>query len=464
MSLRLRLALGIALVVALSLGLLGIAVVQTTRNDLQTAIRVQVQQSLANRVNAARPPLQSQPGSDPRVLATAHFAFTATNEQIVAEPAGPPSDPTPLPVLTWSDVVTLRTGRSVTAYSADRSVRYLVLGSETRNGRIEVEAAPLSVVDNTISSLIQRFALGALVTLLLAAGAVALVLRNGLRPLRNVIETADAVAAGERDQRIPTDEGPSEIRHLSSALDRMLQQQRAALIAKEHSEARFRRFIADASHELQTPITSVLGWTELQRKGALDEAGTVAALARVESESRRMAVLVDDLLLLARLDEHRPLQLRPIDLSELARDAVLDAQAVEPNRPFACVAPLPVMVLGDSARLRQVIDNLLRNVRVHTPGDAAASVTVCADGDAAVVAVADGGPGIDPQHLSNVFDRFWRQDSSRTRSTGGAGLGLAIASALVEAHGGTVGVENRPAGGAMFSVRVPMMASVPENS
>lgn len=457
MSLRARLALGIATIVALSLGLLGVAVVQTTRSDLEGAIRRQVEQSLTNRVNA--PPRRQQaagPDSDPRTLATAHFAYTADDTPIVAEPAGPPSDPLSLPRLTDDDLPSLRAGTALTVDAVDGSLRYLVVGRETDDGRLEVEAAPLTAVDDTMSSLIQRFLIGALITLLLATGAVVFVLRHGLRPLRKVIDTADAVAAGEREQRIPTDDGPSEIRHLSLALDRMLQQQRASLIVREESEARLRRFISDASHELQTPITSVLGWAQLQRKGALDAEGEAAAMARIEAEARRMSALVDDLLLLARLDEHRPLQLHPTDLAAVARDALSDARAVEPSRPLTLDAPTPVLVQGDADRLRQVLDNLLRNVRVHTPADTAATVSVTAVGGQAVLAVADHGPGIPSEHLADVFDRFWRRDPSRTRATGGAGLGLAIVARLVDAHHGTVTVANAADGGAVFTITLPL--------
>ncbi|MEQ1700300.1 MAG: HAMP domain-containing sensor histidine kinase [Ilumatobacteraceae bacterium] len=456
MSLRARLALGIATIVALSLGLLGFAVVATTRSDLEAAIRRQVEQSLTNRVNSPphRPRLDGD--NDPRTLATAHFAFTADDEPIVAEPAGPPSDPLPLPELTDTHIASLRAGSPLTVESVDGSMRYLVVAGVTADGRLEVEAAPLTAVDDAISALIQRFLVGALITLLLAAGAVVVVLRHGMRPLRKVIDTADAVAAGERETRIPTDEGPTEIRHLSLALDRMLQQQRASLIVREESEARLRRFISDASHELQTPITSVLGWAQLQRKGALDADGEAAAMARIEAEARRMSALVDDLLLLARLDEHRPLRLQPTDLAAVARDAVTDAQAVEPGRPLTLDATAPVIVEGDADRLRQVLDNLLRNVRVHTPADAAATVAVAIADGHAVLTVADHGPGIPPEHVTDVFDRFWRRDPSRTRATGGAGLGLAIVARLVEAHHGTVAVANAPDGGAVFTISLPL--------
>ena len=457
MSLRLRLVIGISVVIAISLGLLGFAVVKSTRDDLQGATTRQLERSLSNRVNAnQRPPPNPGAEPDPRGLATAHLAVNSKGEIIISDPAGPPSDPQPLPQLTAADITRLRNGESLTVDAVDGSLRYLVLADTTADGRLEIEGAPLNGIDSTMSSLITRFVLGALIMLLLAAAAVMLVVSQGLRPLRKVIDTADAVAAGERDQRIPTDEGPTEIRHLSGALDRMLQQQRASLIEREESELRLRRFISDASHELQTPITSVLGWTELQRKGALDPDGAAMAMARIESESRRMSVLVEDLLLLARLDEHRPLQQLSVDLATVVHDAVIDAQAVEPTRPITCDAPTPVVVSGDPARLRQVVDNLLRNVRVHTPADAPARVSVRADATHARLIVDDDGPGIDPQNLAHVFDRFWRRDPSRTRATGGAGLGLAIVAALVSAHHGTVTAAKGEAGGARFTITFPL--------
>ncbi len=464
MSLRLRLALGIGLVVAVSLAVLGFVVVGSTRSSLIDSTRRQLLGSLFNRTSATPPPPDgADRRTDTRGLATAHFAFELDGSLIVAEPAGPPSEPLPLPDLRLNDIVRLRSGHSVTVDAVDGSMRYLVLAANRANGRTEVEAAPLDQVDATIAALIGRFVLGALLMLAIAVGAVVAVLRHGLRPLDDVIVTADAVAQGEREQRIPTDRGPTEVRRLSSALDRMLQQQRAELTFRDASESRLRQFISDASHELQTPITSVLGWTQLQRKGALDAAGEAAAMERIEAESRRMAALVDDLLLLARIDEHRSFEPHSvassvIDLAAIAHDAVLDARAVDPDRSIVLDAPQPVVVAGNPDRLRQVVDNLLRNVRVHTPAGTPARVVVRAspaDGTATIV-VEDEGVGIDPEHLVQIFDRFWRRDASRVRTTGGAGLGLAIVSALVEAHGGSVVAANREGGGAVFTVTLPL--------
>ena len=457
MSLRLRLAMGIAIVMFVALGVLGLTVVESTRSDLLAGARVQLEQSLSNRVRTNPPPREGPIDSaDPRRLATAHLVVAVDDQIVSSDPAGPPSDPLPLPVLSTDDISSLRKGNSVTVDSQDGRIHYLVLAVSRPGGRLEVEAAPLDFVDATMDALVRRLLIGAGLTLLVAIAAVIIVVRHGLRPLRDVIDTADAVAAGEREQRIATDAGPTEIRQLSVALDRMLQQQRAALLEREESEARLRRFVADASHELQTPITSVLGWTQLQRKGALDAEGEAAAMARIESESRRMSVLVDDLLLLARLDEHRAVHVQPTDLAIIAHEAVADARAVEPSRPLICTAQSPVIVVGDPARLRQVLDNLLRNVRTHTPVGTPAQVTVTANSTHAEIVVEDEGPGIAPEHLAIVFDRFWRSDRSRTRATGGAGLGLSIVAALVEVHDGSITAANRVGGGAEFRVRIPL--------
>lgn len=448
MSLRLRLAISIMLVTALSLGLLGFGVVQSTRSDLIASTRQQLHRSLVIRVNATPPPADEAARPDPRELVTAHLVIDSDGLTRVAEPAGPPTDPTPLPKLSPVDIAALRLGRSVTVRSTDGKLRYLAVGAPGRQRALEVEAAPLAEVDATIRSLSRRFLVGALVTLLLAVAAVVAVLRNGLRPLDDVIATANAVADGEREQRIPTDQGPTEIRQLSSALDTMLQRQRAG-------DAHLRRFIADASHELQTPITSVIGWTELLRKGALDAAGEMTATTRIESEARRMSVLVEGLALLARLDERRSAQRCEVDLSAVANDAITDARAVDPARTVTLDATNPTMVQGDPNQLRQVMDNLLRNVRVHTPAGTAAHVSIRSDPGHVIVVVEDEGPGIDPDHFTDVFDRFWRKDISRTRSTGGSGLGLAIVSAIIDAHRGSIIVRNRPEGGARFTVKLP---------
>jgi two-component system OmpR family sensor kinase len=224
-----------------------------------------------------------------------------------------------------------------------------------------------------------------------------------------------------------------------------------------------RRFVADASHELRTPLTSIRGFAELYRQGAVrTPEETRQLMQRIEAEGARMGLLVEDLLQLARLDQQRPLSILPVDLAEIAGDAVHDARAVQPERPISLhldpsLTEVPV-VLGDEARLRQVVGNLVTNALTHTPRDVRVTLTLAeepGDPDSVVLRVADEGPGMAPEDAERVFERFYRAEGSRTRENGGTGLGLAIVASLVAAHGGTVQLRTAPGHGAVFEVRLP---------
>jgi two-component system OmpR family sensor kinase len=308
--------------------------------------------------------------------------------------------------------------------------------------------------------------------LVLAAMGVAgsLLVRNSLRPLQEVERTAQAIAAGDLSRRVPVGDERTEVGRLSAALNGMLGRIESSFRAQQASEeqavaseARMRRFVADASHELRTPLTSIRGFAELHRQGAVqgtEDTGRI--IQRIEAEATRMGLLVEDLLQLARLDQQRPLELGPVDLAELAGDAVHDALAVQPDRPVALLldeslTDVPV-VNGDEARLRQVIGNLVTNALTHTPVDAKVTVRLsedAADPGVVVLAVRDEGPGMAPADAERVFERFYRVDASRTRAAGGTGLGLSIVASLVAAHGGRVDLTTAPGEGATFAVRLP---------
>jgi two-component system OmpR family sensor kinase len=297
-----------------------------------------------------------------------------------------------------------------------------------------------------------------------------LLVRNSLRPLADVERTAQAIAAGDLSQRVPEGDSRTEVGRLTTALNGMLARIEAAFRAQQASEeqaraseARMRRFVADASHELRTPLTSIRGFAELYRQGAVrTPEETRRLMQRIEAEGARMGLLVEDLLQLARLDQQRSLTILPVDLAEIAGDAVHDARAVQPERPISLhlddsLTEVPV-VLGDEARLRQVVGNLVTNALTHTPHDVRVTLTLAeepADPDSVVLRVADDGPGMAPEDASRVFERFYRAESSRTRENGGTGLGLAIVASLVHAHGGSVDVATAPGHGAVFSVRLP---------
>jgi two-component system, OmpR family, sensor kinase len=311
-----------------------------------------------------------------------------------------------------------------------------------------VIAVPLTEMRETLGRLLT---IEALVTIgvALTAGALALwLVKVGLRPLETMGTTAGAIAAGDLSRRVEPADDATEIGKLGTSLNAMLAQIEAAFDERRASEERLRRFVGDASHELRTPITSIRGYAELFRRGASTRPDDLArSMARIEAEAERMGVLVDDLLLLARLDQGRPLERKPVDLVSVVTDAVDAARAIDPERVLDADLDGPEWVIGDAGRLRQVIDNLLENARVHTPSGTATHVTLrAADDGGAVLTIADEGPGMDPEVASKAFERFYRGDPARARSTGGAGLGLAIVAAIVESHGGIVRVMDTDVG------------------
>jgi two-component system OmpR family sensor kinase len=281
------------------------------------------------------------------------------------------------------------------------------------------------------------------------------VLRLGVHPLQDMAETADAIAAGDLSRRVDGVDDRTEAGRMAGAVNSMLERIEEAFRAREASEERVRRFAADASHELRTPLTSIQGYAELWRAGGLRDDGELAdAMRRMEQEARRMGALVEDLLLLARLDQRRPMQMGEVRLDRLVADGVADARTVEPGRPLDLEAE-PVTVTGDEMRIRQVVANLLSNARSHTPPGTPVHVTVAGEGVTARLEVADEGPGLDPEAASRVFERFYRADPARSRAEGGTGLGLAIVAAIAEAHGGRATVETRPGSGCRFVVTLP---------
>ena len=294
------------------------------------------------------------------------------------------------------------------------------------------------------------------------------IVRLGLRPLDRMAATAARITAGDLTLRVSDADTRTEIGRLGAALNVMLARIEEAFRQRAASEERLRRFVADASHELRTPLTSVRGYAELFRRGADKRPEDLAvAMRRIEDEASRMSRLVDEMLLLARLDQRRPLRQEQVDLSAIAAEAVDACRAADPDRRIRLNAPDPVIVTGDPERLRQVLDNLLANVRVHTPPRTPATVTVGrreagpGGGPVAVVEVADEGPGIDRDAGSKVFERFYRLDAGRSRGRGGHGLGLSIVASIVDAHGGHCELQSEPGRGATFRLILPQQAALP---
>ena len=337
-----------------------------------------------------------------------------------------------------------------TVPTTDGSGHYRVRASTGEGGGFMlIVATSLADVESTLSHL---RSIEVVVTIAVLAAIVLLglwIVTLGLRPLAAIGRTADEITAGDLSHRVERAEPRTEVGRLGLALNTMLDR-------IEASDRRLRRFVADASHELRTPLAAVSAYAELFHRGADRRPDDLArAMGGITRESDRMKELVEDLLLLARLDEGQPLEHEPVELSELAAEAVDTARALDPSRPLDLEAQ-PAVVLGDRARLRRVLDNLLGNVRSHTPPETPAHVRVTTLNGSAVLEVSDEGPGLPPDDMARVFERFYRADASRSRESGGVGLGLSIVAAIADAHEGRVSVAPRPEGGATFRVELPL--------
>jgi two-component system OmpR family sensor kinase len=376
---------------------------------------------------------------------------------VITQPGRPLPVPPSLPAR-----MTETSERYFGAHAPNRGTHYRVLAAPILDqlsgasvGTLVV-ALPLTDVDQTLHHLL-------LVELLVAGSvlfALALmawwVVHLGLRPLQEMGATAGAIAAGDLSRRVEIADERTEVGRLGVALNSMLGQIEVAFAERTASETRLRRFVADAAHELRTPLTSIRGYAELFRRGANTRPDDLAkTMLRIEEGAARMGVLVDDLLLLARLDQGRPVEREPVDLTRLTAAAVDDLRVIAPDRPVVFESNGAVIVNGDGDRLRQVVANLLENARTHTPATSPVEVRVGVAGDDALIEVQDHGPGMSPDEAGRAFERFWRADPSRARTSGGAGLGLAIVAAITEAHGGRAEVQTEPGAGATFRIWIP---------
>jgi two-component system OmpR family sensor kinase len=344
---------------------------------------------------------------------------------------------------------------------AGPEAQYVINDTELVQARLIV-AIPMRDVDDTLHHLLVIELLVATGVLLALALLAWWVVHMGLRPLERMGETAGAIARGDLSRRVEPADERTEVGRLGIALNSMLAQIEEAFAERTASETRLRRFVADASHELRTPLTSIRGYAELFRRGASTRPDDLAkTMRRIEEAAARMGVLVEDLLLLARLDQGRPLEHAPVDLTRLVAAAVDDLRATSPNRLVTYESDGAIVVSGDEFRLRQVLANLLENARTHTPPSSPVEVRVTQSDTDAIIEVRDHGPGMSEEDAARAFERFWRSDPSRTRSSGGAGLGLAIVAAITEAHGGHAEVETRPGAGATFRVCIPLVGAPP---
>jgi two-component system OmpR family sensor kinase len=470
MSMRLRLLLAISGFVLVGLLIAGLATYVLLRSFLLDRVDAQLYAARGPVVQRLQEGGMPPPGGPPngttdQLLPPGTMGEAFRDGRPIAQPVWlldqgqvhPPAPALPTPIGATP------TGRIFTTGAEGApSFHYRVLAQSFPSGAVLVVGIPLTDVGDVLNRLLTVEALVAAGVLLGLAALSLWTVRRELRPLERIEETAGAIAAGDLSRRVDVVDPRTEVGRLGLSLNAMLAQIERAFDERRASESRLRRFLADASHELRTPLTSIRGYAELFRRGAGARPEDLAtSMRRIEEEAARMGVMVDDLLLLARLDQGRPMELTAVDLSSIASDAVADARTVHAGRQISVDAPDRLEVSGDEARLREVVANLLSNALEYTDG--AIDVSVRAEDGSALLEVADHGPGLTEEQRTHIFEPFYRADPARTRRKSGAGLGLSIVSAILEAHGGAITIVETDGGGATFRVTLPSIRTATED-
>ncbi|MFX0573644.1 sensor histidine kinase [Nocardia nepalensis] len=482
LTLRTRLLLVLVAIAGIGMAAFGLLSIAMLDRALLDRVDEQLNRVASDMTSTKRPPPPPPSGAPEYEQLPSDFRlmFFDVDGQPIGR-LGAPAELSTVPALPSMDAASVRT-RANTAFTVGdqkSDIRWRVRtvvqpATEWQpDGGTAAIAMSLATTEATTGKL-RTIELAAGATLLIAISVIAAVLvRLGLRPLTRIEHTAEAIAAGDLDRRVAPTDPHTEVGRLGTAFNVMVTRLSSALRQLADSERRMRAFVADASHELRTPLTSVRGYAELYRRGgAQDEAGVREMMRRIEGAAIRMGLLVDDLLLLAKFDQERALDLAEVDLVALAADVVGDAATRAPDRDIGLESPdAPVRIVGDGHRLRQVVTNLVNNALVHTPSEASITVTVgiraaatltdpvAAEAGAAlpdasefaVLDVHDDGPGIAPENAPRIFDRFYRAAESRSR-TGGSGLGLAIAEAILGAHGARIQLLSTPGAGTTFRI------------
>ena len=462
--LRRRLVAIVGTLVGAALILTSLATAYLMRSDLLDRVDSELRSVARPVANQVFDDLRSTGSALPTGYA---FHLQGARGAITRLPTGETARPV-LPVLTVDDP-RVTSGEPFTVPSEGGRPQWrFIAGRVVGEDSTFAVGVPLDTVNDTVTQLVITTGLISTLVLLASLAMARYAVRRAFRPLTRIEDTAAAIAAGDLTQRIPVRQADDEVTSLSRSLNTMLARIESSFAVREASEERMRQFVADASHELRTPLATVRGYAELYRQGAVRDPEAVGgAMERIEAESERMSGLVEDLLMLARIDDAPEVELAPVDLTVLAADAVADARVRAPERRISLLGlggPVaPTVVVGSEPKLRQVVTNLVANALRHTPAGTPVEVAVGLDAHGATLEVRDHGPGVPPEVATKVFERFYRADPSRGRTAGGgSGLGLAIVAAIVARHQGQVGVARTPGGGATFVVRLPQRPSPAE--
>ena len=470
LSLRTQLVLVTSVLIALAIAVTSLVAISALRAQMVHQLDEEMKASSSSLVSSVGTSQTRQDGA----VGSYRVYVLDQHGNVLHSIAGADQQAENEPVLTGWDSEKVKkyheTGTTVNSRTGSNDWRIMPISLESStNGQASsmVIALPLKQTNQVVALVgVLTFAFG-LATLAAAIAMTWVIVTRTFEPLARVEQTAAKIAAGDLSQRIEDYNPSNEIGNLAISLNTMLAQIESSFNAQAKSEAKMRRFVGDASHELRTPLVSIRGYSELYRQGALPNDEAVAtAMGRIESESKRMGQLVEDLLTLARIDERRESKLAPFDLFHLAVDASNDAYATSPDREVSLVgltddvAPTSAPVIGDESRMRQVVANLLTNAMRYTPAGTPLEIAVGVREDVpgyplSGIAVREHGPGIHGEDRERVFERFYRTDTSRSRETGGTGLGLSIVAAILEQHDGSVHIEETPGGGATFVISLP---------
>ena len=470
LSLRTQLVLVTSVLIALAIAVTSLVAISALRAQMVHQLDEEMKASSSSLVSSVGTSQTRQDGA----VGSYRVYVLDQHGNVLHSIAGADQQAENEPVLTGWDSEKVKkyheTGTTVNSRTGSNDWRIMPISLESStNGQASsmVIALPLKQTNQVVALVgVLTFAFG-LATLAAAIAMTWVIVTRTFEPLARVEQTAAKIAAGDLSQRIEDYNPSNEIGNLAISLNTMLAQIESSFNAQAKSEAKMRRFVGDASHELRTPLVSIRGYSELYRQGALPNDEAVAtAMGRIESESKRMGQLVEDLLTLARIDERRESKLAPFDLFHLAVDASNDAYATSPDREVSLVgltddvAPTSAPVIGDESRMRQVVANLLTNAMRYTPAGTPLEIAVGVREDVpgyplSVIEVRDHGPGIHGEDRERVFERFYRTDTSRSRETGGTGLGLSIVAAILEQHDGSVHIEETTGGGATFVISLP---------
>lgn len=450
MRLRTRLSLGLG-AIAVAFGVTGYLVATTQHRYLTEQLDRDLQQSMPFAMRFVGFHDGPAPNDEGGQLSKLYIGHLAADGSIVTVVQG--QSITGAPDVSISEAVAHTGPGSPEPFTADGTgtserFRVLIAARPDRNG-FDIIAVSLESTDAAYQRLLIATGVGALAVLAIILLIAAWVMRLGIRPIREMTATADAISSGETGARMASYPAGTEAAHLASAFNTMLDE-------RDEADTRLRQFVADASHELRTPLTSIRGYADLYHQGGLHDHDRLDdAMRRVSGEAERMSSIVNDLLLLTNLDRGLQLRLEPIDIGDLLGDVVADARVVQPERTITLTAPDTLLGNADGQRLHQVVAALVHNALVHTPLDAAIDISGRSEPEGVVIEIVDHGAGMDAETATHAFERFYRGDPSRSRHNGGSGLGLAIAKSIVEAHGGRIALHTAEGAGCRFTIALP---------